>query len=65
MLHLKKVFFSSKLVDYKGSKTVIGITPGGTARKLFKNGGIVMSHNDPEKLSLELMDIIKNLKAEI
>ena len=45
------------------NKTVIGITPRGTARKIIqKMGGIVMSHNDPEKLSLELMDIIKNLK---
>ena len=60
----ESVFFPSKLVDYMGSnKTVIGITPEGTARKIIQEmGGIVMSYNDPKKLSEELMDIAKTEK---
>ena len=59
----ESVFFPSKLVDYMGSnRTVIGITPKGTARKIIEEmGGIVMSHNDPKKLSLELIDLISSV----
>lgn len=55
------VFFPSKLVDYMGSnKDVIGITPNGTARDIIKKmGGYTFSHNDPKKLSEELLSLFK------
>lgn len=55
------VFFPSKLVDYMGSnRDVIGITPNGTARDIInKMGGYTFSHNDPKKLSEELMNLFE------
>jgi hypothetical protein len=58
---LNSVFFPSKLVDYIGSgKKVIGITPNGTAKKIIKRiGGHVLSHDDPEKLARQIINIVK------
>jgi len=62
----KSVFFPSKLVDYMGSgKDVIGITPDGTARDIIKKmGGYTFSHNNPEKLSEELLSLFENVGSK-
>ena len=58
----ESVFFPSKLVDYMGSnKTVIGITPAGTARNIIEQmGGHVFSHNDPKLLADQIINLIEN-----
>ena len=60
----KSVFFPSKLVDYMGSdRNVIGITPEGTARQIIQNmGGYTFSHNNPRKLSAQLLSLFNNEK---
>ena len=57
----KSVFFPSKLVDYMGSNiTVLGITPKGTARRIIKDmGGHTLSHNDPELLAEQLIQLLE------
>ena len=62
----KSVFFPSKLVDYMGSgKDVIGITPDGTARDIIKKmGGYTFSHNNPKKLSEELLSLFENVGSK-
>ena len=42
------------------NRDVIGITPNGTARDIInKMGGYTFSHNDPKKLSEELMNLFE------
>lgn len=58
----KSVFFPSKLVDYMGSKKkVLGITPNGTSKKIIKKiGGYTFDSENPNVLSSQLINLIKN-----